>query len=330
MCTSSTRADEITGNDDTSLLQLPKQAVAKIPLSVPLPVPSGSLLSINASVRRVRVSGKKVCPVGGGVCHYVCECDGFGDPHINDNFFTNIEKTTNGVRRAFDFQELGVHTLAKNAAGDFELQAFTGAVMAGNKVGNGRFNGFALKYQNTLITVVKDEISNVDENTMTMTGDLLGAGITLKARDNAFDVWFASTKNRNEWRLEFDLTLVDPSDEGVCASMTGNDALTGGSILFSQTQLTALCTDGHMINCDSEPQAPENWATSVDKESACRLAGISISDASAACNSLIDSQVFFNDCVFDYCATNGDASVVSELERDKAHQEGSQDRVHVR
>jgi len=218
--------------------------------------------------------------------------------------------------------------LATTVDNAFELQGFQ-CRFGGSRAAV--FAGFAMKMGGTSVTIVG---RNVSVNGALFTGSSHTVGLTvvgspaqtikLDSHDNC--VHFETNKQPLPPSLNpgyyhnMNVNIADTiaALDGVCGTPQGRTPVQRRDALFSSSELDSLCQICGMSNCIRrldgrrlEMSQPVDWAPVANAEEACRLSGISHSDASEKCQALSDDPVYLDACIYDYCASAGEESLVA-------------------
>jgi len=114
------------------------------------------------------------------------------------------------------------------------------------------------------------------------------------------------------------------ASQGICGSVSGRQAVPRTDALFSSAELDGLCRICGVSNCirrlngrHLEMIRPSDWVPAATAEDACKLSGISRDIAAERCEALRKDAVYFEACIYDYCASDGDESLVSNAVESK-------------
>jgi len=197
------------------------------------------------------------------------------------------------------------------------------------------FAGFAMKVSGTIVSIVGQDVS-VDGSLFSGISHPVGlqvtgspaSAITVDSPDNC--IHFQTNRNAHPWNPGYyhnmNVNIADTvaASDGVCGSPSGRQPLQRGDALFSSAELDSLCQICGVNNCIRrldgrrlEMSQPDDWAPAASAEDACQLSGISYDVAAEKCQTLRDDLVYFKACIYDYCASDGDESLVSNAVESK-------------
>lgn len=220
---------------------------------------------------------------------------------------------------------LGLFRLATNVGNSFELQGFQ-CRFGGSRAAV--FAGFALKVAGSTLSIVGKNVS-VDGSLYTGTAHPMGLKvvgspvrtISLDSHDNC--VHFHTNKHQHSFSPGYyhnmNINVADSvvAFEGVCGSSSGRQPVQRNDSLFSDSELDSLCSMCGMSNCVRrlggrrlEMSAPDDWIPANNAKEACTMAGISYDVAAEKCQKLQDDVAFFEACIYDFCASDGDEALV--------------------
>jgi len=242
-------------------------------------------------------------------------CNCWGDPHCTSSFY--------GGR--FDFHGLGLYRLASNFDNSYELQAFQCRWRASQ---GAVFVGFAMRIDGKQVNIVGDAIV-VDGVNMTGNSQMLKAsGVTgslstlLQLSSGDSCVHFETTKVEATgsspgyyYNMNVDISSASVAYKGICGTVSGRQPVPHSDSLFFDTELDRLChICGESQHCSrrletSEVREDPAHETPSPKE-VCEVAQIAYTRAAEKCNALTNDVAFFEACIFDYCASDGDESFV--------------------
>jgi len=268
-------------------------------------------------------------------CTTFKQCDAWGDPHFTNSFFG----------ASFNFQGLGLFTLAKSTNNDFEVQALQCPYNGGS---NAVFVGFAMRKGQSKVTMIGDTVSvTVNGVEQTGTGSLAfeglsvsngGSSVSYSSPDDCFN--FASTKNDlggvapgyyQDMNLEIGGDLA--SSEGICGSQTGKINVDPSGSLFSSAEATPLCRlCGLADNCARRLSIGRRLTGDADPtpEEVCQTANISHALAASKCQALGSETAYYKGCIYDFCASDGnDAFVTGSVEASGRAKERAQNKTIV-
>jgi len=238
-------------------------------------------------------------------------CAAWGDPHYTSTFEGGH----------FDNMGLGPFKLAANADKSFELQGFQAPLGPYGATG---FAGFAMKIGTARVTIVS---RNVTIDGSLFTGGSHPSGlqifqtwdsrdtVTLNSADNCLHLHFRWVKTEVPPGYYHNLNIAMEFDkvayEGLCASNTGQQTIQRDESLFGSAELDSLCSMAGIEDCATFSEPP-GWKPLAGPRDACERAGIPYDDAVSKCGKLDSQSPHFSACIFDYCATDGDESMVTD------------------
>lgn len=231
---------------------------------------------------------------------------------------------------------LGLFKLASNLDSSFELQGFQ-CRFGGSRAAV--FAGFAMRIGGTRVSIVGNNVS-VDGQLFAGSSHPVGLKVmgsptqkvSLDSKNNC--VHFETNKYQHSWNpgyyhnMNINIAESDVAYNGVCGSSSGRQPLQRTSALFSSSELDSLCQMCGMTNCVRrldgrrlEMSQPADWVPATNAEDACKLAGISQDVAAGKCQSISDDPTFFQACIYDYCASDGDEALVNNAIESKQREE---------
>jgi hypothetical protein len=239
-------------------------------------------------------------------------CAAWGDPHYTASFFTPTHFNHFGV---------GLFKLASSNDNNFQVQAFQcpwGSSRASV------YAGFAVKSGQSTITMinyhVKKDAVAVSASTNTLTVLSGGDEVSYKSPDKC--VSFRSKNNVHSTspgyyhNMNIEIAEHLASTDGVCGNPSAGRAnINEADSLFSAAELDQLCTIcGLQAHClrrlSAGRRLPENEVQPESLEEVCQKSNITYSTATDKCQGLASDAGFFEGCIYDYCATGGDDSMV--------------------
>lgn len=260
-------------------------------------------------------------------------CTATGDPHYDVNF----------VGPSFSFQGLGIYRMAGTKDGNFELHAFHCPVSNSASA----VAGLAWRSGSTLVSLINETIA-VNGTNISEAGQLLDpdvpipseVGISLdtsKKNKRKFiylsaddcvhlNALIRTTRRSAGWlyntHLQIETEMV--AGIGLCGDASARDPVSVEAALFTGDQMVNLCYLCGLSDCELPPDsdrplnmaAPLSYNPAADAATACQHSGINYTEAVAACAEVPDASK--EDCVFDYCATDGAMGV--EEARDAAEE----------
>jgi len=212
---------------------------------------------------------------------------------------------------------LGIFKLAATVEQDFELHGFQ---VPYGWVPASAFAGFGLNIGGKLVTIIGKTVSIGGEP---FTGSSSPLGLTIVNTHSERDtvkyvspdksVHFESTWKKLTtppgYLLNFKVYIDAPliAKEGVCGSKDSKTPLLCNNGLFNKGELASLNALLPKGVSDCKVDQPKE----ATPEEACKAAGISYAAAVSKCSALKNDAAFFSSCIFDYCASKGDDSMVA-------------------
>jgi len=231
------------------------------------------------------------------------ECSAWGDPHF----------TTTFTGDKMDFMGLGMFKLAATIEQDFELHGF---MVPYGYVPASAFAGFAMNVGGTYVSIIGKSVS---VGGVPYYGTNASLGVTISDNDETVkfvspdkSVHFESTWKKigtpPGYLLNFKVYInqIDIAKEGICGSSSAKQPLTCNDALFNEVERASLTKLLGPAVSDCKVSQPKE----VTPEKACTDAGISYATAVSKCQKLKNNAAFFKSCIFDYCASKGDDSMV--------------------
>jgi len=240
-------------------------------------------------------------------------CSGWGDPHYPKRFF-NLPKTDN-------FQ-IGLYPIAKSESGDFEMQGFQ--CNAGWSASS--YAAIAVKIGGKTTTYFGDDNANFEwrpssgppggRNMIGKPSDK--GGLTMKSPNLCQSLWLkkqATGKGILGYYLDFKVRMSAPAPWGLCGSAAATEVLPTQR-LFNHAEMTRVCK---MCKVEQGCEGFHAETTVQDATTVCVQNNIVWSDAVQKCSDPRVHEDLRKSCVFDYCATGGDASVVDNAAAESEH-----------
>jgi len=287
-------------------------------------------------------SSTTMCPETNWDNDVFAACDFWGDPHWTATFHAGRYPNSNG--RRWDFYGNGIFELASSKDGSFRMQSFQCKVAKRPKVHPAVTVALVMKMDGQTVFISNQDI---DFDGSPGSTQAVSAMNTLKGysemSQNKCVRWNVRTKLRIQkgkgkgagksltppWvhgvKLRIHKDMV--ADAGLCGKKDPpHELVPNGQVLFSQAQIDEICkvcTIDPPLHCsqggvpNGVPAEEVTMSEREQAEEACKSAvpPIAISDAQEKCMSSVD----INACITDYCATDGDDTMVEIANEEKNH-----------